>query len=164
MVVAKSGYIHDRLRYALHTERFCRSTGRCARLSGSEIRHHRRPHRPGPEFRGGPVRPAWGARPSPTMRCWGGRTACPSCGCGRRQGGPISPGAHGLHRLPLAGDWLYRGRGPGPDPRPALHAHALDLDHPVTGEHLSLTAPIPADMVGLAPELLTETECASEEI
>ena len=24
MVVAKSGYIHDRLRYALHTERFCR--------------------------------------------------------------------------------------------------------------------------------------------
>ena len=28
------------------------------RLSGSEIRHHRRPHRPGPEFCGGPVRPA----------------------------------------------------------------------------------------------------------
>ena len=49
-------------------------------------------------------------------------------------------------------------------PRPALHAYALDLDHPVTGEHLSLTAPIPADMARLAPELLTETECASEEI
>ena len=30
--------------------------------------------------------------PSPIMRCWGGRTACPSCGCGRRQGGPISSG------------------------------------------------------------------------
>ena len=26
--------------------------------AGSEIRHHRRPHRPGPEFCGGPVRPA----------------------------------------------------------------------------------------------------------
>ena len=28
----------------------------------------------------------------------------------------------------------------------------------------ALTAPIPADMARLAPELLTETECASEEI
>ena len=58
MVVAKSGYIHDRLRYALHTERFCREYRAVHRLSGSEIRHHRRPHRPGPEFCGGPVRPA----------------------------------------------------------------------------------------------------------
>ena len=30
--------------------------------------------------------------------------------------------------------------------RPALHAYALSLTHPVTGEHLSFTAPIPADM------------------
>ena len=65
---------------------------------------------------------------------------------------------------PLAGDWLYGEEEPDLIPRPALHAYALDLDHPVTGEHLSLTAPIPADMARLAPELLTETECASEEI
>ena len=65
---------------------------------------------------------------------------------------------------PLAGDWLYGEEDPDLIPRPALHAYALDLDHPVTGEHLSLTAPIPADMARLAPELLTETECASEEI
>ena len=64
---------------------------------------------------------------------------------------------------PLAGDWLYGEEDPDLIPRPALHAYALDLDHPVTGEHLSLTAPIPEDMARLVPELLTETECASEE-
>lgn len=39
---------------------------------------------------------------------------------------------------PLAGDWLYGEEDPDLIPRPALHAYALDLDHPVTGEHLSL--------------------------
>ena len=58
---------------------------------------------------------------------------------------------------PLAGDWLYGKEDPDLIPRPALHAYALELDHPVTGEHLSLTAPIPADMVRLVPGLLGET-------
>ena len=93
MVVAKSGYIHDRLRYALHTERFCREYR--AVCNGC------------PDPKSGTIdAPSAGTRilwwagasgltvsgPSPIMRCWGGRTACPSCGCGRRQGGPISSG------------------------------------------------------------------------
>lgn len=33
-------------------------------------------------------------------------------------------------------------------PRQALHAHQLALHHPVTGDALTLTAPLPADMAG----------------
>ena len=47
---------------------------------------------------------------------------------------------------PLAGDWLYGTEDTALTARPALHAYALSLTHPVTGEHLSFTAPIPADM------------------
>ena len=47
---------------------------------------------------------------------------------------------------PLAGDWLYGTEDTALIARPALHAYALSLTHPVTGEHLSFTAPIPADM------------------
>ena len=59
MVIAKSGYIHDRLRYALHTEKFYREYRAvcvgCPEPASGTID---RPHRPGSEFRGGPVRPA----------------------------------------------------------------------------------------------------------
>ena len=65
---------------------------------------------------------------------------------------------------PLAGDWLYGREDPDLIPRPALHAYALELDHPVTGKHLYLTAPIPPDMARLVPGLLAETACAGEKI
>ncbi len=48
---------------------------------------------------------------------------------------------------PLAGDWLYGVEDRALIPRPALHAARLALTHPVTGERLDLTAPIPADML-----------------
>ena len=47
---------------------------------------------------------------------------------------------------PLAGDWLYGTEDPDLIPRPALHSCALRLRHPVTGELLTLTAPLPEDM------------------
>ena len=47
---------------------------------------------------------------------------------------------------PLAGDWLYGTEDPALIPRPALHSCALRLRHPVTGELLTLTAPLPEDM------------------
>ena len=50
---------------------------------------------------------------------------------------------------PLAGDWLYGTEDPALIPRPALHSYALTLTHPVTGEELHLTAPLPADMAAL---------------
>lgn len=50
---------------------------------------------------------------------------------------------------PLVGDWLY---GTGDDclfARPALHSAELWLTHPLTGEEIHLSAPMPEDMQGL---------------
>ena len=54
---------------------------------------------------------------------------------------------------PLAGDWLYGTEDPALIPRPALHSYALTLTHPVTGEVLRLTAPLPEDMARLVGEI-----------
>lgn len=43
---------------------------------------------------------------------------------------------------PVAGDWLY---GQPNAARPMLHALELAMAHPVTGEPLRVTAPVPAD-------------------
>ncbi len=51
--------------------------------------------------------------------------------------------------LPLAGDPVYGKRGPFT--RHLLHAHRLTFDHPVTGERLSFTAPIPTDFPLVPP-------------
>ena len=53
---------------------------------------------------------------------------------------------------PLAGDWLYGTEDPDLIARPALHSYALTLTHPVTGEVLHLTAPLPEDMARLVAE------------
>ena len=166
MVVAKSGYIHDRLRYALHTERFCREYR--AVCIGC------------PDPKSGTIDAPIGRDETSTVRRCVRPDGSPAVShyrvLGTRDGltlVALLPETGRTHQLrvhmasigcPLAGDWLYGEEDPDLIPRPALHAYALDLDHPVTGEHLSLTAPIPADMARLAPELLTETECASEEI
>eukprot|EP00536_Pseudo-nitzschia_multiseries_P008570 jgi/Psemu1/198448/e_gw1.219.59.1 len=34
--------------------------------------------------------------------------------------------------------------------RPLLHAHRLEIDHPITGEHMTFVAPMAADMVSIA--------------
>ena len=52
---------------------------------------------------------------------------------------------------PLTGDFLYGREDPGLIARPALHAWRVSLLHPVTGQALSWTAPLPADMARLAP-------------
>ena len=162
MVIAKSGYIHDRLRYALHTEKFYREyravcvgcpepvsgtidapigrdpnsvVGRCVRPDGARAVTHYEVL--GTEHGLSLLR----LRPE-TGRTHQLRVHMASIGC------------------PLAGDWLYGREDPDLIPRPALHAYALELDHPVTGKHLSLTAPIPSDMARLVPGLLAETACA----
>ena len=53
---------------------------------------------------------------------------------------------------PLAGDWLYGTEDPDLIARPALHSYALTLTHPVTGEVLHLTAPLPEDLARLVAE------------
>ena len=57
---------------------------------------------------------------------------------------------------PVAGDQVYGGRLPagGPNPvRQMLHASSLSLAHPVTGEPLSVTAPLPRDFQTVITEL-----------
>lgn len=50
----------------------------------------------------------------------------------------------------LLGDHLYGKECPERIGRPALHACALTLRHPVTGERLSFSCPLPGDMAALS--------------
>ena len=60
-----------------------------------------------------------------------------------------------IHRkylgYPLIGDYLYN-----PDmeymTRQALHSHHMEFTHPITGEHMSFTAPLPEDMARVMQE------------
>lgn len=148
MVVAKSGYVHDLLRRALHTPRFYReyravcvgcpspeqgtvnapigrdeasAVARMIRPDGAAaVSHYRVLERRGPLT-------LMELAPE-TGRTHQLRLHMASIGC------------------PLAGDWLYGTEDPSLISRPALHSHALVLTHPVTGEVLRLTAPLPEDM------------------
>lgn len=153
MVIAKSGYVHDLLRRQLHTNAFRREyRGVClgvpdppqgtvdlpiGRAEGSAIARQIRPdgdsavtHYETLETRNGLSL----LRLLPeTGRTHQLRLHMATLGC------------------PLAGDWLYGKEDPTLIPRPALHSYALELVHPVTGEVLHLTAPLPEDMVRLGP-------------
>jgi 23S rRNA pseudouridine1911/1915/1917 synthase len=61
---------------------------------------------------------------------------------------------------PLCGDKVYRGPYPGPQlpdqsaaPRVALHAAELGFEHPITGESLRFSMPLPADLATLIARL-----------
>ena len=47
---------------------------------------------------------------------------------------------------PLVGDFLYGTEEPDRIPRPALHSRRLTFRHPITGQEMSFTAPVPPDM------------------
>lgn len=153
MVVAKSGYVHDLLRRSLHTPRF--------------YREYRAVCVGCPEPERGTIDAPIGRDETSTIR----RCVRPD---GQRavshyevlaKGDGLSllrlvPETGRTHQLrlhmasighPLAGDWLYGTEDPALIPRPALHACALTLTHPVTGEVLRLTAPLPEDMARLIP-------------
>ena len=148
LIAAKNGYVHDRLRRALHS---------------SDLRR---------EYRAvavGRVEPPCGVSDAPIGRAEGSIIRR----CVRADGLQslteyetlqvndrftllrLRPQTGRTHQLrvhmayfghPLAGDWLYGTEDPDLISRPALHAYALALTHPVTGTHLYFTAPIPADM------------------
>ena len=148
MAVAKSGYIHDRLRRTLHTDGFYR------------------------EYRAvcvGCPKPPAGTIDAPIgrdetsavrrmVRSDGQRAVSHYEVLSQRDGlsfVKLQPETGRTHQIrvhmahigcPLAGDWLYGTEDPDLISRPALHAYALALTHPVTGTHLYFTAPIPADM------------------
>ena len=148
MVVAKSGYIHDRLRRIMHTGDFYREyravcigtpspeKGRIAlpigRAEGSALKRTVRPDG------------AEAITDYEVLETYG------DCSLVR-----LIPQTGRTHQLrvhmaalgcPLAGDWLYGTEERDRIARPALHSYALQLVHPISGELLSLTAPLPEDM------------------
>ena len=148
LIAAKSGYVHDRLRRALHS---------------SELRR---------EYRAvavGQVTPPRGVIDAPIGRADG--SIIRRC---VREDGLVSrteyevlqtterftllrlrPETGRTHQLrvhmaylghPLAGDWLYGTEDKTLIARPALHSYELWFTQPITGQELHFTAPIPQDM------------------
>ena len=148
LIAAKSGYVHDRLRRALHS---------------SDLRR---------EYRAvavGRVEPPYGVIDAPIGRAEG--SIIRRCVCA--DGLPslteyetlqvndrftllrLRPQTGRTHQLrvhmaylghPLAGDWLYGTEDKTLIARPALHSYELWFTQPVTGQELHFTAPIPQDM------------------
>ncbi len=149
MVVAKSAYIHDRLRRALHTEDFRREY--LALATGHFDAPGRRIELPiGPDS----------THPTRQMVRADGKNALTEYkimstyeGAALLRVRPITGRTHQirLHLAalghPLVGDRLYGG-GEWFH-RPALHSAFLSMVHPVTGERLELSAPLPEDMATL---------------
>ena len=50
---------------------------------------------------------------------------------------------------PLTGDWLYGTENKALITRPALHSHQLRFTHPLTGDTVEITAPLPQDFANL---------------
>ena len=148
LIAAKSGYVHDRLRRALHS---------------SELRR---------EYRAvavGQVTTPRGVIDAPIGRADG--SIIRRC---VREDGLVSrteyevlqtterftllrlrPETGRTHQLrvhmaylghPLAGDWLYGTEDKTLIARPALHSYELWFTQPVTGQEMHFTAPIPHDM------------------
>lgn len=148
LIAAKNGYVHDRLRRALHS---------------SDLRR---------EYRAvavGRVEPPCGVIDAPIDRAEGSIIRR----CVRADGLPslteyetlqvndrftllrLRPQTGRTHQLrvhmaylghPLAGDWLYGTEDKTLIARPALHSYELRFTQPVTGLELHFTAPIPQDM------------------
>lgn len=152
MVVAKSGYIHELLRRALHSGAFYREyraicVGCPSPPSGTITAPIGRDTR---SLVARMVRPD-GASALTHYEVLSARDGLSFV--------KLTPETGRTHQLrvhmasigcPLAGDWLYGTEDAALIPRPALHSYALTLTHPVTGETLHLTAPLPSDMARLA--------------
>lgn len=148
LIAAKSGYVHDRLRRALHS---------------SDLRREYR------DVAVGTVEPPYGVIDAPIGRAEGSIIRL----CVRADGLPslteyetlqvndrftllrLRPQTGRTHQLrvhmaylghPLAGDWLYGTEDKTLIARPALHSYELWFTQPVTGQELHFTAPIPQDM------------------
>ena len=147
MMVAKYGYIHERLQSSLHNDMFREYLGVSVGTVTPENGHI--------------DAPIARAENSAILRCVspGG---CPAVTDYEtlhssekftllrllpRTGKTHQIRVHLAHiGFPLAGDHLYGTEDKTLIPRPALHSHALIFTHPVTGERLHFTSPLPDDM------------------
>ena len=150
MVIAKSAYVHDLLRRMLHTDAFRREY--LALASGDFT-----------ESSGTIDRPIGRDALSPTKRAVtadGQPSQTEYTVLERFSGGAllrVRPLTGRTHQIrvhmasighPLFGDTLYGAADAAPG-RPALHSAYLSLRHPVTGERLKLSAPLPDDLAKL---------------
>ena len=148
LIAAKSGYVHELLRRALHSEALRREyralavghvmpprgviDAPIARAEGSLVKRCVSPD-------GLPSRTAY-----EVLSYHGGLTLLRLA--------PLTGRTHQLRvhmaslGCPLAGDWLYGTEDKALIARPALHSYTLWFTHPLTGEALHFTAPLPEDM------------------
>ncbi len=156
MCIAKSGYIHDRLRRRLHTADYQREY--LAVVVGT------------PEPAAGVVELGIAREPGhsskrlvaedgaaslteyETLAAGGGFSLLRVTPCtGRTHQIRVHLAAVGC---PLAGDWLYGRADETLIARPALHSSILRLKHPVSGERICVEAPLPADLQGLVARVV----------
>lgn len=154
MAIAKSGYVHDLLRRLLHTGNFRREyravcLGCPARERGTV---------------NAPIGRAGNSVVARQVRSDGVPAVSHYEVLARGDGLSLlalRPETGRTHQLrvhmahlgcPLAGDWLYGREDPSLISRPALHACAMTLLHPVTGERIKVSAPLPEDMLRLLRE------------
>ncbi|MBO4384957.1 MAG: RluA family pseudouridine synthase [Clostridia bacterium] len=151
MTAAKSGYVHERMIRILHTERFYKEylaliKGRFDKDKGAvelPLAH--------PEGSHYKMEVREDGRPSVTeyeaVEVFGENTLV-----------RLVPRTGRMHQLrvhmaaighPIVGDWLYGEEDPRID-RPALHSSRLVFTHPMTGETVSLSAPLPGEILRLA--------------
>lgn len=150
MTVAKSGYMHERLKRTLHTRHFRREYLGIA--MGHVYPAEGRIELPIGMEKGSTYKHAVRADGAPslteyrTLGVYGNYTLL-----------RLIPHTGRTHQLrlhmaavgyPLAGDWLY-GEEHTDISRPALHSHELWLTHPITGEEIHLISPMPDDMMKL---------------
>lgn len=148
MVAAKSGYAHARTMALLHTDDFRReyraiccgvpspAAGEIALPIGRDITSA--------------VKRKIDPEGQPSLTEYEVLQPCPEGALLRLR--PMTGRTHQL-RLhmaavghPLLGDWLYGTEHPALPHRVALHSHELWLTHPITGEQLHITAPLPREM------------------
>ena len=153
MTVAKSGYIHERMKRLLHTEAFTKEY--LAVCEGAPHAAHgiiRLPlaHPAGENFR---------------MEVSESGHACETeyfleAVSGERSLVRLIPHTGRMHQLrahmvaegcPITGDWLYGEEIPE-IAHAALHSYRLRFIHPMTGKTLTLFAPVPQEIRALIPD------------
>ncbi len=154
-IAAKTGYVHDRLRVALHSDALRREYRAVA--VGCVT-----PERGVIDL---PIGRAEGSIVRRTVRADGAPSVTEYevlAGGGGFSFLRLTPRTGRTHQLrvhmaalghPLAGDWLYGTEDKALIARPALHSCELWFTQPVTGEALHFTAPLPQDMARLVQKI-----------
>ena len=148
MVVAKSGHAHARTMALLHTEDFRREYR--AICHGVPFPAAGKIDLPIGRDTTSAVKRKIDHEGQPSLTEYEVLAICPEGALLRLR--PMTGRTHQL-RLhmaamghPLLGDWLYGTEHPALPHRVALHSYELWLTHPITGEKLHITAPLPQEM------------------